>query len=153
MSPRRNLTPSYLPHKQSGRGRLVWTDHTGNRQQKLLSGAFWPPESLAAKARLELEVVTSPAAVAARASTDGISVAEVPVAFMTHAERYYRDPDGKPGSELVSIKPVSGRHAPFHRRRATAQCEPSGLRLGRRCPHRGQPQPAPEHANILPRAP
>ncbi|VTS01860.1 catalytic phage domain protein : Integrase family protein OS=Planctomyces limnophilus (strain ATCC 43296 / DSM 3776 / IFAM 1008 / 290) GN=Plim_1106 PE=4 SV=1: Phage_integrase [Gemmata massiliana] len=102
MPPSRKLTPSYLLHRQSGRGRVVWTDHTGARQQKLLPGPFGSPESLAAKARLELELVApSSAAVTAR---NGVTVAEVLVAYLVHADRYYRDPDGKPGSEVVSLK-------------------------------------------------
>jgi len=54
------LTPSYLKHMQTGRGRLVWTDHTGTRHERLLPGAFGSPESLQAKAALELEIATSP---------------------------------------------------------------------------------------------
>ena len=36
----RKLTPSYLPHKQSGRGRAVWTDAAGVRHEQLLPGPF-----------------------------------------------------------------------------------------------------------------
>lgn len=57
MSRSRNLTPSYLRHKQSGRGRLVWADSLGVRRERLLPGTCGSPESLAAKARLELEAV------------------------------------------------------------------------------------------------
>jgi len=35
VSTRRKSAPSYLPHKQSGRARAVWTDSTGERHQKL----------------------------------------------------------------------------------------------------------------------
>jgi hypothetical protein len=50
----RNLTPSYLLHQQSGRGRLVWSDALGIRHERLLPGAFNSTESLTAKARLEI---------------------------------------------------------------------------------------------------
>jgi hypothetical protein len=57
---KRKLTPTYTLHKQSDHGRLTWTDLLGIRQEKLLPGAFNSPESLTAKARLELELATSP---------------------------------------------------------------------------------------------
>src|SRR5262249_35612413 len=108
MSRSRKLTPSYVLHKQSGQGRLVWYDHTGSRQQKLLPGPFGSPESLAAKARLELEIATSPTRTPA-ADRDAISVNELLLAFLEHAERHYRGPDGNPTGELREYKLVS-RH-------------------------------------------
>jgi hypothetical protein len=54
MARSRNLTPSYVPHQQSGQGRLTWYDRASFRRQKLLPGPFGSPESLTAKARLEL---------------------------------------------------------------------------------------------------
>ena len=62
MARSRNLTSSYILHKQSGRGRLVWSDALGVRHEKLLPGKFNSPESLTAKARLELELAASPSA-------------------------------------------------------------------------------------------
>ena len=102
MSARRKPTPSYLLHRQSGRGRAVWTDSTGTRQQKLLPGPFDSQESRTAFARLQLELETSPTA--AVTDTKHLSVAEVLHAFVEHAERYYRTPDGKPTSEVKEIK-------------------------------------------------
>jgi integrase len=102
MPPRRKLTPSYVLHKQSGRGRLVWTDANGNRQQKLLPGPFGSPESLAAKARLELELATSPTATVA--NRNAISLAELLCAYLDHAQSHYRGPDGKPTKELENMK-------------------------------------------------
>lgn len=105
---RRKPTPSYVPHKQSGRARAVWTDIAGVRRQKLLPGKCDSPESLAAFARLQLELATTPSA-----SIDdpiSISVNEMLLAFLDHAERYYVDSDGEPTSEVTSItrsiKPV-----------------------------------------------
>ena len=51
MARSRKPIPSYLLHKQSGRGRLVWYTHLRERKQKLLPGLFGSNESLAAKAR------------------------------------------------------------------------------------------------------
>jgi hypothetical protein len=58
----RNPLPSYLPHKQSGRARAVWTDTTGGRHFRLLPGPFDSAESRAAFARLVLELDATPAA-------------------------------------------------------------------------------------------
>ena len=102
MSARRKPTPSYLFHKQSGRARAVWTDTTGTRQQKLLPGAYDSPESRTAFARLQLEHETSPAA--AVAAPNGISVNELLLAYIDHAEQHYRDSDGNPTDEVRHLK-------------------------------------------------
>jgi integrase len=105
---KRNPAPSYVLHKQSGRGRLTWTDPLGIRQEKLLLGPFNSPESLAAKARLELELATSPTGTIG--DNKRISVAELLSAFEDHAARYYVDADGNQTKEVVvlkyAIKPV-----------------------------------------------
>ena len=108
MSTRRNSTPAYLPHRQSGRARAVWTDRTGKRQQKLLPGVFDSDESRAAFARLQLEVVTSPLQ-ALPAPGRSVSLNEVLLAFLTHAGRHYRDPDGNLTAEYREYKLVA-RH-------------------------------------------
>ena len=104
MPPARNRTPSYLPHKQSGRGRAIWYDASGTRQQKLLPGAFDSPESRTAFARLQLELETSPAATVANPAA--LVMAELLVAYLEHAEQHYRGPDGKPTSTLHEVKIV-----------------------------------------------
>ncbi len=106
MPPLRKQTVSYVPYNQSGRGRAVWYDATNTRQQKLLPGLFNSSESLAAKARLELELVTSPTATAAPVDPETLSVAEVLAAYLDFAERHYREPDGTPSDELRHVKTV-----------------------------------------------
>ena len=103
MPARRNRTPSYLPHRQSGRARAVWTDALGVRHQKLLPGPFDSPESRTTFARLQLELESAPLKRAV-AGQDGITVAEMLAAYLDHAERYYVDPDGKPTKELSRLK-------------------------------------------------
>ncbi len=109
----RNLIPTYTLHKQSGRGRLIWTDTAGVRHEKLLPGAYGSEESLAAKARLELELATSPTR--SPANSNDITVAEVMAAYLAHAARYYVDAEGKPTKELenmkTAIKPVRELYA------------------------------------------
>ena len=104
MARTRNPVPSYLHHKQSGRGRLVWTDAAGTRHFRLLPGPFGSAESLEAKARLELELAASPL----RASADpgDISVAEVLLAYAQHAERHYRRADGTQTGEIHHVRVV-----------------------------------------------
>lgn len=106
MPPRRRPTPSYLEHKASGRARAVWTDHLGRRHDRLLPGPYGSPESKTAYGRLllELEVGPQPAGVAPR---DGITIAEVLVAWLRFAQGHYRDPDGRQTSKWASCKLVA----------------------------------------------
>src|SRR5438067_13520755 len=99
MPPRRKSIPSYLPHTQSGKARAVWTDRAGTRQFRMLPGAFDSPESRAAFAALLLELQAAPHHVPAPAS-GGLSMAELLLAYLEHAEQHYRTPDGKPTSEI-----------------------------------------------------
>ncbi len=98
----RNLTPTYAPHKQSGRGRLIWTDTAGARHEKLLPGEYGSEESLAAKARLELVLATSPTRNAV--DSNDITVAELMAAYLVCATRYYVDAEGKSTKELGNMK-------------------------------------------------
>jgi hypothetical protein len=108
VSTRRNPTPSYLPHKRSGRARAVWTDTLGERHQKLLPGKYDSLESRTAFARLQLELETSPlASLIDSAYPTGISVNELCLAYTVHAEQHYLGRDGKPTDEIRHVKTVS----------------------------------------------
>ena len=102
MSRKRNLLPSYLPHKQSGQARAVWTDQLGIRHQKLLPGAFEGPESRQAFARLQLELEVS--AEPTGKPRDGISVAEVLLAYLEFAVGHFVRPDGTTTHEVDEYK-------------------------------------------------
>lgn len=106
MPPRRKLLPSYLPHRQAGCGRAVWTDATGVRRFVQLPGAYNSPESLSAFARLQAELTASPSGIAPPAvAPSGRTLSEVLLAFLKHAEGHYRGAeDGKPTSELREYK-------------------------------------------------
>ena len=106
MSRTRNAAPSYIPHAKSGRGRLQWYDATGTRREKLLPGPFGSAESLAAKARLELELATSPTATAEPVGPEALTVAELLIAYLNYAERHYRELDGSPTDEVRHLKTV-----------------------------------------------
>jgi len=102
----KNLTPSYLRHKATGRGRFVWTDPTGHRHDALLPGEFNSAESRAAFDRKMLECRVSPAAVAREGKGGSLSLAELLERYHAHATMYYTGRDGKPASALVEAKLV-----------------------------------------------
>jgi len=104
MPRQRRLTPSYLEHKQSGRGRLVWATPDGQRMERMLPGPFGSPESLAAKARLELEIATS--AANTLATTDDTTINELCSSHLTHAEKHYRRADASQTHEVAEYKIV-----------------------------------------------
>jgi hypothetical protein len=104
VSSRRNPTPSYLLHRQSGRARAVWTDPTGTRCQRLLPGQFNSRESKAAFAQIVAEVAADPHIERDR---DRVSVAEVLLAFLDFAEGHYVRPDGSQTHEVAEYKLVS----------------------------------------------
>jgi integrase len=99
----RKSVPSYLLHPQSGRARAVWTDSVGVRHYRLLPGVFESQESRTAFAQLQLELASSPAAVA---KPSGCTVNEVLLAYLDHAEKHYRGADGKPTDEVRHVKTV-----------------------------------------------
>lgn len=101
---KRKSIPSYLPHKQSGRARAVWTDPAGNRRDRLLPGAFGSSESRAAYRRLLLELESSPHQV--ESAPDTISISELLLAYIEFAEGHYRHADGRATSELYEVKIV-----------------------------------------------
>ncbi|MFO0806223.1 MAG: site-specific integrase [Gemmataceae bacterium] len=100
MARSRNPVPSYLPHKQRGKARAVWTDSAGVRQYRLLPGAYNSKESKEAFARLQLEL----AAAAPAAASESGAVSELFLAFLIHAEKHYRRADGSQTSELHEFK-------------------------------------------------
>ena len=105
MPRQRNPIPSYLLHNQTGRARAVWTDSTGQRRHQMLEGAYNSPESRSAFAALLLELQTAPHR-AQSPAREGITLAELLLAYFDHAERHYRGPDGVPTSEIYEVKIV-----------------------------------------------
>jgi integrase len=105
MSRLRNSIPSYLLHSQSGRARAVWTDPTGIRRFRLLPGAHDSTESRSAFARLLLELDAAPHQPQVT-DPDGITIAELLLKYLDHAERHYRTPDGRPTSEIFEVRVV-----------------------------------------------
>ncbi len=103
---KKNPIPSYLKHGQKDQARAVWTDPTGTRRFKLLPGKFNSKESREAYGRLVAEIAASPSITPStlRSGQDhGISVSEMILAYVTHAETYYRDSDGSATNEYRNI--------------------------------------------------
>jgi hypothetical protein len=130
MPAQRKSVPTYCRHKQSGRGRAVWTDAHGSRHFKLLPGAFESSESRTAFATLLLELEASPAAVTA--PVQGITLAEVMIAYLEHADRHYRGADGKLTSEFNEIKLVIKALREMYAETAAAEFGPLRLKAVQR---------------------
>jgi integrase len=125
----RNVKPSYLQHKQSGRARAVWTNAIGLRQFRMLPGPFNSPESLAAFAKLQLELAT--AVVATPTTSDGLTVNELLLAYLTHAEQHYRAEDGTPTDEIRHLKTACRHVRELYGTTPAAQFGPKALKAVR----------------------
>jgi hypothetical protein len=99
MSRHRRSIPSYLDHKQSGKARAVWTDQTGNRQFRILSGPLESQETRSAVARLQLELAAVPYRSPIRAD-NVVTVNEVLVALLEWADGHYRRAKGPTTDEI-----------------------------------------------------
>ncbi|HEY2837853.1 MAG TPA: hypothetical protein VGJ26_01805 [Pirellulales bacterium] len=98
--PQINRVPSYRRHKPSGQA-VVTLDG-----RDFYLGKYNSAASCAEYNRRIAEWSANDGAVP---QTESLTVAELLKAFMRHAERYYRLPNGKPSSELANFKPVSQR--------------------------------------------
>lgn len=100
----KNLVPSYLRHRRTGQARAVWTDPCGVRHDRLLPGKFGSKASKAAFSRLMLEVEASPHHVGA--GSESLTLNELLVAYVEHAEHHYRHQDGRFTSEIFEVRIV-----------------------------------------------
>lgn len=104
MARKRKPVPSYLKHP-NGKARAVWTDAAGVRQYRMLPGDSGSKESKEAFAKIQLEAAAAPVA----QSSGDLSVNEMLLGYSDHAQRHYRDVDGNPTNEFLSVKIVT-RH-------------------------------------------
>lgn len=93
-----NPVPTYRLHRQSGQA-VVTLRSTDGRRRDVLLGKYNSPESKAEYARILAELRAGPAAAATAGRVAGVSVNKVLLAFLTHADAYYRRPDGSHTSE------------------------------------------------------
>ena len=96
--------PTYSHHKPSGQAYVRLPDGAGGRKAVYL-GAYNSPESRAEYARLVAELHSAPANTPPLPRA-GLTVNEVLLAFLDHAERHYRRPDGTATREVGEFKQV-----------------------------------------------
>jgi integrase len=102
MSRRRGI-PAYRVHKQSGQAIVTLTDGIGGRKDVLL-GKYDTPESRAEYIRVLAEWEATGRRLEGREAGAGVSVNELNLAFLRHAESHYRRPDGTVTAEVVNFK-------------------------------------------------
>jgi integrase len=95
-------TPSYCHHKGSGQAYVTLNN------RPIYLGAYGSPESRQKYDRVVGEFLaagrTTPADVKQQDTPSGRTVATIVLAFWTHAQSYYKLPDGSPSSELDAFK-------------------------------------------------
>src|SRR5947209_15747986 len=103
----KNATLSYLHHKPSGQAYCRVPDGSGGRRTVYL-GPFNSPESKAEHARILAGLAAAPCPEAvvpdARGGATNVTVNELLLAFLEHAERHYRRADGSPTDEVGQYK-------------------------------------------------
>lgn len=99
MPRQRSSIPTYRLHKQSGQAVSDFYDAAGKKRCVSL-GRWQSPESKQAHARIVAEV----AAGRTPGPTAGLSLNELFVALLKHAEQHYRRPDGTQTNELTNYK-------------------------------------------------
>jgi integrase len=95
--------PTYRLHKQSGQAIVTLTDGFGGRRDVLL-GKHDTPESRQEYARVIGEWEASGRRLTPETPQDGISLNELMLAFLHHADQHYRRDDGTLTSEVADYK-------------------------------------------------
>src|SRR5262249_17933708 len=91
---------TYRRHRQSGQAIVTLTDSLGNRSDVLL-GKYGTKESKTEYARV---IARWEASGRRLANPEGVSVNELVLAFLRHAEQHYRHPDGTLTNEVTELK-------------------------------------------------
>jgi integrase len=102
--------PSYRRHRSSGQAIVSLPRGDGTRRDVLL-GRYGTKESRVEYARVIAEWEANGRRVPAPVTTSGPTVNELIVAFMEHADRYYRRPDGtltnEYGDHVLTMRPLT----------------------------------------------
>jgi integrase len=96
----RNSTPTYRLHKPSGQAVCDFYDPVSGAKRCVSLGRWQSPESKLEHSRIVAEVAAGRSA----GPASGLSLNELFVAFLTHAEGHYRRPDGTSTNELTNFK-------------------------------------------------
>ncbi len=100
MPRKRNPIPTYRLHSQSGQAVSDYYDPVSGRKRTVSLGRYDSPESRREHARLVAELAAGRPA----GRTDGVTLNELFLAFLRHAEQHYRRPDGTITTELKNYK-------------------------------------------------
>jgi integrase len=101
-TPARPRIPACRYHRARGLAVVTVRDANGKRRDVYL-GKWKSPEAASAYARIIGELASPRPTLAARIGTS-VSIAEVMLAFLKHADAYYRRPDGTPTHEAVEFR-------------------------------------------------
>lgn len=107
---RRKSVPKYCLHKQSGQAVVTLRDGLGGRRDVLL-GPHNSPESRVEYARriAEWEANGRRLPPPQSQAAAGLSVNELLLAYVEHADKYYRSPDGVPTNEVKNLRLILRR--------------------------------------------
>lgn len=144
MPPARKSVPAYRHHKPTGQAVVTVRTADGGRRDVSL-GKYDSPESRAEYARRLAEMAAAPIPGVLPAASGrspkpaaGISVSEVLLAFMTHADAHYRRADGTPTNTIIEYRCAVRVLREFYGHTPAAEFGPLALKAVRgRMPQRG----------------
>src|SRR5262245_12925497 len=99
----RTAVPSYRLHKPTNQA-VVTVRAADGRRQDVYLGEYGSPQSRENYARVVAELATPAGPRSPASLRDGLTVAEVCLKFLDHAEVYYRRPDGTQTTEVTEFK-------------------------------------------------
>jgi integrase len=103
MSRPKNPIPSYRLHKQSGQAVVTIPTSDGGRKDILL-GKYGTPESKSEYERILAQLRVTPHGAIRSSQSADLTVNEILLAFLKHAEQHYRHPDGRPTGETENYR-------------------------------------------------
>jgi integrase len=102
--------PKYRRHRQSGQAIVTLTDSAGGRRDVLL-GTFGTKASRVEYASAIAEWEAAGRSLPPKETAAGVTINELALAFLRHAEQHYRRPDGTHTSEVwqyrLAMRPLS----------------------------------------------
>jgi integrase len=119
-------TPTYRHHRPTGRALCDFYDPLTGRKRTVSLGAWDSPDSRREHARICAE-----AAVGRPPAQAGITVAELLLAFLKHAETHYRRADGTNTDELANVKQTARVLRETHAHVPAAEFGPLALKAVR----------------------
>lgn len=95
--------PTYRRHKQSGQAIVTLPNGFGGRRDVLL-GTYNSAASKKEYRRVLTEWEAQERRLASSPEASDLRISELILAYWRHAERYYRDPSGRPTTEVPNVK-------------------------------------------------